>query len=80
MVGLGLVVAGLSLTTLKKTSLIEPSVSRKIFNICLWYFCSSHSLANEFGVATTASPFSIETMLVDLNQVVNIAGETFNCI
>jgi hypothetical protein len=30
------------------------------------------------GTAILASPFSMEIMLVDLNQVAKIAGETFN--
>jgi len=65
---------------LKKTSRIEVLNSRRRTIICLREFFSSHSLARQLGTAILTSPFSMEIMLVDLNQVAKIAGETFNCI
>jgi len=67
-------------STTKETALMFLSRGCNIFKISFPYFCSSHSLEKELGVATEIIPSSKDKILVLANQVAKLAGEMSSCI
>ena len=64
-----------ALRTTNSTFFVETSIARMAPRMILQYFFSTHSLANTFGKATSATPSSVLRSWLLLSQVAKFGRE-----